>query len=169
MGFGRGCLAADIAHLLGQFLDEHDLGDIAGTSATMRLTEGLVRSPSVSFIRWEKLPGRQRPTKPIPDLVPDLAVEVVSEGNTPGEMSRKRNEYFLAGVQLVWQVDMEKRTVEVFKAPDQSLVLTENDTLDGGDVLPGLQLPVKRVFARVPLSHSSAPTTPSTAASKLPE
>jgi Uma2 family endonuclease len=67
-------------------------------------------------------------------------------------MQRKLKEYFLAGVTLVWFVDPSKRTVEVFTAPDASTVFTEDQTLDGGDVLPGLRLPVRDVFIRVPRS-----------------
>jgi Uma2 family endonuclease len=150
MGFGEGFLAIDIVRLLGRFLDHHDLGELGGADATMRLMPGLVRIPDVSFVRWEKLPNRERPTEPIADLVPDLAIEVLSEGNTPGEMKRKLKEYFLAGVALVWFVDLARRTVEVFTAPDASTLFTEEQTLEGGDVLPGLRLPVRDVFARVP-------------------
>jgi Uma2 family endonuclease len=150
MGFGEGFLAMDIARLLARFLDENDLGDLGGADSSMRLLPGLVRLPDVSFLRWERYPNRQRPTEPIPNVVPDLAIEVLSEGNTPAEMQRKLKEYFLAGVALVWLVDPDKRTVEVFTAPDAGALFTEADTLDGGDVLPGLRLPVRDVFARVP-------------------
>jgi Uma2 family endonuclease len=150
MGNGEGGLAADIIRLLGKFLDEHDLGDLAGSDATMRIMPKLVRIPDVSFVCWDKYPGRQRPRQAVPDLVPDLAIEVLSEGNTPAEMQRKLKEYFLAGVRLVWFVDPDRRTVEVFSAPDATTVFTEGQTLDGGDVLPGLRLPVRDVFARVP-------------------
>ncbi len=95
------------------------------------------------------MPNRRFPDEPIPDLVPDLAIEVLSEGNTPGEMARKLKDYFITGVRLVWFVDPEARTVEVFTAPDRSITLTEADKLDGGDVLPGLSLPVKQVFSRL--------------------
>ena len=78
MGLGEGGLAMDIGRLLGKFLDQHDLGDLFGADSTMRLMPGLVRIPDVSFVGWEKLPNRQRPREPIPDLVPDLAVEVLS-------------------------------------------------------------------------------------------
>jgi Uma2 family endonuclease len=152
MGFGEGFLAIDIARLLGRFLDENDLGDLGGADATMRIMPGMVRIPDLSFIRWEKLPNRQRPTEPIPDLVPDLAIEVVSEGNTPGEMKLKLKAYFLAGVSLVWLIDPRTWTVEVFTAPDQGTTLTEDQTLEGGTVLPGLRLPVRALFARVPRS-----------------
>jgi Uma2 family endonuclease len=146
----EGALAVDIVLLLGKFLDQHDLGDLGGTACSMRLLPGVVRLPDACFVRWEKLPNRERPTEPIPDIIPDLAVEVLSEGNTPGEMNRKLEEYFLAGVSIVWFVDPRKRTVEVFTAPDVSTVFTEEQTLDGGNVLPGLRLAVADIFARVP-------------------
>jgi Uma2 family endonuclease len=150
MGYGKGFLAADIARLLSAFLDKHDLGDLGGADSTMRLMPKLVRLPDLSFVRWERNPNRQRPTKPIPDVVPDLAVEVLSESNTPGEMRRKLKEYFLAGVSLVWLVDPDTRTVVVCTSPDQRTTFTEEQTLDGGDVQPGLRLPVRAVFARHP-------------------
>ncbi len=155
MGYGEGLLAVDIIRLLGKFLDEHDLGELGGADATMRLMPKLVRIPDVSFVGWDKFPGRQRPRQAIPDLVPDLAVEVLSEGNTPAEMRRKLKEYFLAGVHLVWFVDPNRRTVEVYTAPDAGTTFTEEQTLDGGDVLPGLHLPVRDVFARVPRNPSA--------------
>jgi Uma2 family endonuclease len=149
MGYTESSLTIWLAHLLQQFLDQNDLGNLAGSDGTMRLMPRLVRIPDISFVRWEKLPNRRFPEKPIPDLIPDLAIEVLSESNTPGEMARKLKDYFITGVRLVWFVDPETRTVEVFKAPDRSVTLTEADTLDGGDVLPGLSLPVKQVFSRL--------------------
>ena len=71
---------------------------------------------------------------------------MLSAGNTPGEMARKRQEYFAAGVDVVWQVDPNTRTVEVFTAPDQSTVLHEAQTLTGDPVLPGFTLPLQELF-----------------------
>jgi Uma2 family endonuclease len=150
MGYGEGFLASDIIRLLGKFVDQHNLGDLGGADSSMRLLPGLVRLPDVTFVRWERYPNHERPTEPIPDVVPDLAVEVLSEGNTAGEMKRKLKEYFFAGVQLVWFVDPRRRTVKVFTSPEQGETLTEEQTLEGGEVLPGLRLPVRDVFARVP-------------------
>ena len=107
----------------------------------------LVRIPDVSFTNWDRLPGRHVPTEPVPDVVPDLAVEVLSEGNTREEMERKLKEYFLSDVTLVWFVDPKKRTVRVYTSPDEATELTESDTLDGDDVLPGFSVPVARLFA----------------------
>jgi Uma2 family endonuclease len=96
------------------------------------------------------LPTRERPSEPIAGLAPALAVEVLSEGNTKKEMECKVREYFISGVLLVWLVDPVPRTIQVFTAPDQCQVLTEEQILNGGDVLPGLALPVRQVFAKMP-------------------
>jgi Uma2 family endonuclease len=150
MGYQEGYVAARLIRLLGRFFDKHDLGALAGPDATMALMPQLVRIPDVSFTRWEKFPGGLLPAEPVPDLVPDLAVEILSEGNTRKEMARKLKDYFPAGVQIVWFVDPAKRTVKVFTAPDRSTVLTEEDTLEGGHLLPGLALSVKELFSRLP-------------------
>jgi Uma2 family endonuclease len=113
----------------------------------VRLLKGLVRIPDVSFFLWDKLPGRVLPAEPIPDL----AVEVLSENNTPEEMERKLREDFLAGVRLVWMIDPRKRRVEVYTAPDApAATLDETQALNGGNVLPGFTLPLAELFARLP-------------------
>jgi Uma2 family endonuclease len=62
-------------------------------------------------------------------------------------MARKRQDYFAAGVHLVWQVDPRMRTVEVCTDPDQSTVLHETQMLEGDTVLPGFTLPLQELFA----------------------
>jgi Uma2 family endonuclease len=150
MGARESLVASRINHLLALYIDTHDLGELLGEAGAVRLMGGLVRIPDVSFIRREQFPGGQFPEAAIPDLYPDLAIEVLSEGNTPAEIERKLKEYFLAGTTLAWLVDPRTRTVAVHTAPDVSRTLTEADTLDGGTVLPGLALPVRRVFERLP-------------------
>ena len=86
MGFDESRLAMELAFYLGMYLRQNDLGTLAGEAGTLRLIPGLVRIPDVSFIVWERMPSADVPSKPIPDLSPDLAVEVLSENNTPREM-----------------------------------------------------------------------------------
>ena len=149
MGAKEGLLAGRIIRLMGVYLEEHDIGEAGSADTLLRIMTGLVRVPDVAFIRWENLPGGHFPDEPIPDLYPDLAVEVLSKSNTRGEMKRKLKEYFLAGTTLVWIVDPRRRTVTVHTAPDASTIATEADTLDGGTVMPGFKLPVQRLFARL--------------------
>jgi Uma2 family endonuclease len=156
MGLSESMIAGLILRRIGNFAEEHDLGIPAGADGTVRLLKGLVRVPDVSFFAWDKLPGRVLPSKPIPDLYPDLAVEVLSATNTPEEMERKLKEYFLAGVRLVWMIDPRKRTVEVYTTPDAATaVLDETRTLEGGDVLPGFKLPLTELFARLPAAEKA--------------
>jgi Uma2 family endonuclease len=150
MGFMESAVAMALGRWLTPFVEQHDLGIVAGADGTLRLMPKLVRIPDVSFISWAQLPNHEYPSDPIPSLYPDLAVEVLSEGNTDEEMERKLKEYFLAGTRLVWLVDPATRTVRVYSSPDDPVTLTERDTLDGGDVLPGFALPLKDLFARVP-------------------
>jgi Uma2 family endonuclease len=103
------------------------------------------------------LPARKRPTEPIGNLAPALTVEVLSKGNTRAETARKLREYFLGGTRLVWLVDPSTRSVRVHTAPDQVRVLHETDTLDGGDLLPGLSLALREVFAGVPEEFGASP------------
>lgn len=147
MGFAESALTITLARLLGTFIAERDLGFLAGPDGPVRLLLGLVRLPDLSFVSWKQLPRREIPREPIADLAPDLAVEVLSASNTRSEMERKLREYFLAGVRLAWLVDLDQRTAEIFTGPDQSVLRTEDQTLDGGDVLPGFALPLRDLFA----------------------
>jgi Uma2 family endonuclease len=148
VGARESLLALYLGHLLWTYVEQHDLGLILGADGTLRLMPGLVRIPDISFISWERLPTRELPARAIPDLVPDLAVEVLSRGNTRREMARKLREYFAVGVRLVWYVQPRSRSVTVYTAPNQSVRLTENQTLEGGTVLPGFSLPLRRLFAK---------------------
>jgi Uma2 family endonuclease len=150
-GFAESIIGTQIICAVGNFAEEHDLGVVAGAGGTVRLGKGLVRAPDVGFFCWDKLPDRKLPSKPFPDLAPDLAVEVLSKTNTPAEMRRKLREYFLAGVRLVWIIDPRKRQAEVYVAPDApAATLDESQALDGGDVLPGFTLPLADLFALLP-------------------
>ena len=77
------------------------------------LADLLARLGDVPPSSKERLPQGRIPDAAVPQLVPDLAVEVLSEGNTKKEMARKRGECFDAGVRLVWVVDPEALTVAV--------------------------------------------------------
>lgn len=146
VGFMESVFTARLATWLGSFVSQHNVGVVTGPDGTVRLAPGLVRIPDAAFFSWDQLPGRSIPREPIPELVPDLAVEVLSKGNTKQEMDRKLHDYFTAGVRAVWYVDPEKRTVRVFTDPDQAVLLREKGILEGGDVLPSFSLPLSELF-----------------------
>ena len=149
MGYVESRLAMFLGHLLHTFLDTHDLGFLLGEAGTLEILPDQVRIPDVCFISWEKFPDRKLPTEPIPALAPDLAVEVLSASNTDAEMQRKLCEYFAAGVRLVWYIVPASRSARAYTAVDAFVDLGENDSLSGGDVLPGFTLSLGELFAKV--------------------
>jgi len=148
VGYDESEIAVTIIILVGSFVRRHKLGSVTGPDGTIRLFPGLVRIPDVAFTSWDRLPGRKRPKVPIPHLVPDLVVEVLSKSNTKREMDRKLREYFEAGVRAVWMVNPKKRTVRLHTALEQSILLNENQSLDGGTVLPGFAVRVSDLFLK---------------------
>lgn len=148
MGFYESYLALRLGKLLSIFVDDNDLGIVAGADGTVRLSPGLVRIPDVAFVSWERLPQREVPRDPIANLAPDLAIEVLSKGNTKREMSRKLDDYFAAGVRIVWYVDPKTESVEYYTSPTSSTLVKAPESLDGGEVLPGFRLPLDQLFKR---------------------
>jgi Uma2 family endonuclease len=148
MGFDESEIAVTIIVLVGSFVRRHNLGIVTGEAGTLQLFPGMVRIPDVAFTSWDRLPGRKRPRVPIPHLVPDLVVEVISKGNTKREMDRKIREYFEAGVRTVWIVNPKKRTLRLHTAVDQSVLLSEDQSAGGGTVLPGFVLHLRDLFVK---------------------
>jgi Uma2 family endonuclease len=146
MGYEESAIALRIAFLLQSFILPRKLGVVSGEAGMMRILRPRVRMPDVAYVSRERLPGGRVPKEPIPDLVPDLAVEVLSESNTPREISLKLREYLDAGVRLVWIVDPRLRTVEVHRPSAAPVSLTESETIDAGDVLPGFSVAVSEFF-----------------------
>jgi Uma2 family endonuclease len=149
MGYKESLLAAELIFAIKLYLRKQDLGIVLGADGFLRLVIGLVRAPDVSFISWDRLPGGELPDQPIPSLVPDLAVEVLSKGNTKREIDRKLREYFETGVRLVWVCIPKTRTVEVYTSLTERHELSVGQTLNGGKVLPGFKLALAKLFAPI--------------------
>ncbi|HYT94106.1 MAG TPA: Uma2 family endonuclease [Gemmataceae bacterium] len=141
-------LAGVLVHYLWDFVEEDDLGLVLPADGALRLQLGLVRIPDACFISWDRLPEGQLPDEAIAGVVPDLAVEVLSEGNTKAEMDRKLRDYFETGVRLVWFIQPKTQTATAYTSPTKSRRVGKEQALDGGDVLPGFRLYLKELFAR---------------------
>jgi Uma2 family endonuclease len=138
-----------VGMVVNQYIIAHNLGYATGEAGFYELPGGPVRGPDFSFTTWDRLPGRRRPSEPIPLGAPDLVVEVLSPSNTVAEMARKRTEYFRGGVRLVWEIDPRVRTVRVYTSETAFTDLTAADTLTGDPVLPGFTLPLAQLFAEL--------------------
>ncbi len=79
------------------------------------------------------------------DVAPDLAVEVISPSNKVADMHRKIRQLLAAGTALIWIVHPETHTVEVH-TPSGATTLEDDDMLNGGDALPGFEIPVREIF-----------------------
>ena len=149
---GAGIDASDLAHwigvLLSLFVRPRRLGVVTGADGTFILERDpqTIVVPDVAFIRWARLPGGVKPRgySPVP---PDLAVEVISPSDEPGDIAKKRRLYRRAVVPLVWWVDPVRRTVAVYRDGHFVGEMGEGDELDGEPVLPGFRLPVAEIFA----------------------
>jgi Uma2 family endonuclease len=149
MGVGESKLEGWILSLLYEYLREHPIGELVPGTGMIRFGEGSVRAPDLSFFLWDNATTPEEDEEnPIAVAVPDLTVEVISRSNTPAEMTQKRKEYFAAGTRLAWQVYPKPRTVEVYTSATKFRTLMIDDTLDGGKVLPGFAVPLKRLFGR---------------------
>jgi Uma2 family endonuclease len=105
-----------------------------------------VRAPDIAFIRKDHLPA-ELPQDAFWPGPPDLAVEVVSPGDTLRELDEKVQGWLDAGAMLVWVVDPQRRSVGVYRAGRNIKMLTENDELTGEDVLEGFRCRVGEIFA----------------------
>ena len=148
-GFRESVLSVAIVVSLRAFVAPRKLGMVAGADGTIRFWPGRVRIPDVAYISWDRLPNRRVPDKPIPEVAPNIVVEVLSENNTKKEMEIKRTEYFRVGVQLVWEIDPDERTVAVYTSPNDVKLLKQSEVLDGGSVLPGYSLRLVDLFAEL--------------------
>jgi len=148
MGALASLLAFELAAFLREFAKSRRLG-LTMTETLFRLSpEGPARRPDLAFVAYERWPYPSGLTTDPPafDVVPNLAVEVISPTNSGDEIIDKIRDYFFAGVQLVWVVYPRQRYIYVYTADDKVVILTEKGELDGGYVLPGFRLPLSNLF-----------------------
>ena len=147
-GYQHGEVAMRLAAAIYAHVEAHDLGRVfaAETGFTLARRPDTVRAPDVAFISKARLPDP--PPRGFAELAPDLAVEVLSPGDRPGEVLAKVADWLTAGAQLVWIVDPIRASVRVYRADGSEAILAEAAVLHGDDVLPGFELDIVRVLGR---------------------
>lgn len=146
MGWYESHLAALLIRLLGAYVEENNLGTVLGADGMARLARGQVRIPDVSVVFWERLRKASSKEAVFP-LAPDLAVEVISPGNTAAEMRRKLADYFAAGVKEVWYIYPDRKIVQIHLGNEESITVEQSQKFEGTPLLPGLQLDLAKFFA----------------------
>lgn len=145
-GLRHGRVAMATALAVGEYLQRNPIGYLvaAETGFVLSTNPDTVRAPDVAFVRHEKTP------EPVPAgyarFAPDLAVEILSPDDRPGEVLEKVADWLKAGTALVWVIDTARRIARVYRADGTESVLAEADTFEGEDVLPGFACRLSEVL-----------------------
>jgi Uma2 family endonuclease len=147
-GIRHHVIAGKVYGALLRHVEQHPTGRVLMDNAGFRLQipdaeDDTVRSPDVAFVSFERMPDIPVGFAPV---APDLAVEVLSPGDTASDLQEKLDDYFAAGTRAVWVIDPDRRAVALHSSTGPTRRLREPDTLDGGDVVPGFTLPVRALF-----------------------
>ena len=145
-GFRHEQVVAEVIRRLGNFVHEHHLGRVLASDALYTLPSGNRRGPDGSFVSAERL-DTVPPDVAFPELVPDLAVEVLSPSDSPLQVLGKVGDYLQAGVRLVWVIDPKARKTVIHRSLNTVREIDEAGTLDGEDVLPGFRCALSDLFA----------------------
>ncbi len=143
----HGRIAVNVTISLGQYVRENNLGTVYAAETGFKISSDpdTVRAPDVAFISRDRVEEMGEVEGFWPGA-PDLAVEVVSPNDLYTEVEEKVLSWLEAGSRMVVVVDPRNRTVSVRRRQAEVQILMEHDTLDGGDVVPGWELPVADVF-----------------------
>jgi Uma2 family endonuclease len=134
-----------IGSLLANFLASNPVGRVYAADVGILFPNGNLRCPDVTFVSMGKLPDGKSPDS-YGSFVPDLAVEVLSPGDSMKEVGEKIGEYFENSVPLVWLVDPRRETVTVYRSLTDAQLLTSADTITAEPILPGFSSPVSHFF-----------------------
>ncbi len=146
-GDEHGDLASTFHFSLTAHVRAHRLGRTYSADTGYLLTRDpdTVHAPDVAFVRRERVEATGR-LRGFREGAPDLVVEVISPNDLYTEVDEKVAEYLAHGARLVFVVNPRRRTVARHRPGEPVLILTEDDVLDGGDVVPGWRLPVRALF-----------------------
>jgi Uma2 family endonuclease len=147
-GARHGNVAIRIASRLNAHVETAELGQVfaAETGFVLRRDPDTVRAPDAAFVSRDRLPQGELPVGFL-ELAPDLVVEVVSPSDSRREVREKAESWLLGGTRLVWVINPATRSATVYRSLDNFSDLSEDDTLDGEDVVPGLACQLRELFA----------------------
>ena len=152
VGLQESVIASRLHGFLFMFLSQHRLGRaLAETLFLIDKSKDLQRRPDVAFVSAARWPmNRPAPDTAACEVVPDIAIEVVSPTNTAVEVQAKIIEYFDAGVNRVWVIYPKQKRIHVYASTTDIRGLKLGDELDGGELIPGFRLSLAALFEDVP-------------------
>jgi Uma2 family endonuclease len=147
-GSAHGRVAMSIGTAMNNHVKAHCLGTVYAAETGFRIgtDPDTVRAPDVAFVGRDRVEavGEVEGFWPEASL---LAVEVISPGDSYADVEEKVFDWLDAGTKLVIVVNPRQRSATVYKSPTDITALAEANVLDGGDVVPGFELPVREIFA----------------------
>jgi Uma2 family endonuclease len=146
-GWEHGVVVVNITLLLGQYVRTNQLGVCCGAETGFKIASDpdTVRAPDLGFVSRERIPEGGVPKTFWPGS-PDLAVEVLSPGDTRREVDEKVEDWLESGARAVWVINPKKHVVTVYRSMTDVTRLSEEDELEGGDVVPGFRCKVSEIF-----------------------
>ncbi|MGD0128898.1 MAG: Uma2 family endonuclease [Terriglobia bacterium] len=129
---------------LAPYCASHPDWTCAPSNAVFTMSSGNWRLPDVSMFKKERLPNSEIPENRA-EFAPDFAFEILSPGNSPSYIQRKRKDYRESGMIQVW-IDPEKRFIELIY-PDCALEYVQESEVLTITGVPEFSLPVKNLFA----------------------
>jgi Uma2 family endonuclease len=143
----HGNVTFDFSLDVGLFVREHDLGRCfaAETRFTIEKDPDTTLAPDFAFVSKERLPD-PIPAKGYLELAPDIVLETVSPNDTKREVNLKVAQWLRAGTRIVWVLHPSARTLTVHRAGETPRVLGAEETLTGEEVLPGFEMPLRKIF-----------------------
>ena len=146
-GTEHGAIVFNLSGLLAPHIKANDLGQGFGAETGFKIAADpdTVRAADIAFVRRERIPETGIPHN-FWQTSPDLAVEVVSPGDTYSEVNEKVEDWLGAGTRAVWVVDPRRRVVTIYRSLTGVTRLSGVDELDGGDVVPGFRCKVSEIF-----------------------
>jgi len=139
-------IATELIGHLRNHVRTHSLGRVYGKLGyRIASAPDTVLAPDVSFVRADRI-GTGPRNRGFRSGAPDLAVEVVSPSDSVDEVEEKVFEWLMAGCRMVLVVNPRRRAATIYHSPSDLQRLTEDDAIDGGDVVPGWTLPLRELF-----------------------
>lgn len=140
----HGGVTARLIIRLGGYAEANQLGSVYTPDTTFMIGRN-ERLPDIGFVSAERFPAEGEPAGKW-EIVPDLAIEVISPNDIWDKVNQKRHDYFAAGVREVWLISLEAREAQLWTSPFSVQPVSENDDLVSETLLPGFRCRLGDLF-----------------------
>lgn len=142
-------LGSWLIHQLWAYFEANNLGVVCCPSLPIQLRSGLIRIPEVAVVSFKRSSAGRSRNQAVVTRIPAHVIEITHVGCSKREIQKRIGDYLAAGVPIIWIVDPRKRTVSVYSDISSSVTLQENETLEGGEILPGFKMSIREWFDKI--------------------